>query len=385
MKKLCVVLIVLCLTGPAVIAQTTFSDLALITSDLITNAIDWTAGPNEQFNKLENNYILGGLDFTGPNIGYYKAGSIPFAIRTDFDLWKNTDTVSESGFMVDTTIDRPLFNTYDMYLSGTVGLPKASNLSIGLNVYLYGQDYGFDRESLTASRKLVDRSGTLGLEVPFGFNIGTFYNYGRVSVFSNSYEYKDSDDPSLTEKESQVYFALYDKLRMPSLFKSGTESAVWVFYNSPRKNNVLIDVSESQFGIGASNRFDLELAEGISLILNPYVQTGGIFIEDSSIVGVKTSSIVIAQLLGVQTALSAKLGSSPFTVSAGVVPSIAFDWQKRTVKALIDTESYGYGVSSESSHAALLCITADLPGNVQVDFLIRNNSTYAIECVIPLK
>lgn len=154
MKKLCVVLIVLCLTGPVLIAQTTVSDLALTTSGLITNAIDWTAGPNEQFNQLENNYILGGLDFTGPNIGYYKAGTIPFAIRTDFDLWKNTDTVSESGFMVDTTIDRPLFNTYDMYLSGTVGLPKASNLSIGLNVYLYGQDYGFDRESLTASRKL---------------------------------------------------------------------------------------------------------------------------------------------------------------------------------------------------------------------------------------
>ncbi len=382
MKKMNVALIVLCLAGATVFAQTTLSNLAETTGGLVTNAIDWTAGPNDQFNLLENNYFLGGLDFTGTNIGYYKAGKMPLAIRTDFMLVNDLDPASQTVMGVDVTTSHPMFNAYDFLLSTTIGFPQVSNLSIGLDFSLSGDDDGFESEAGGASNEVVDKNGTLILGVPFGFSIGKMYNYGYVTFSRDFVEYDDDSVADDEIEESQVYFTLYDKLRMPSLIGKGTETAIWVYYQSPYKADVTIDNSYSNIGAGVSNRFDLDLAEGVTLILNPYFRTDARFTDNAP---VDTTTTNLNPVLGMQTALTAKLGSSPFTLTAGVTPYLYFNWQKQTVDGAVESESYGYTLANAETHTALLCITADLPGEVQIDFQIINANSYAIECVIPLK
>ncbi len=398
--KLSAAICALSILATGLFAQAAPSLVASTSMWLFTNEIDWTAGPNKQFNKLTKNFILGGLDSTGVGtdaaIGYYKAGDMPFAIKATINAVNDFDPVesesSGTGYKSSTTAKRPLFNSYDSYLSGTIGLPQFSDLSIGLQVGAFGNDDGYESATNTNGVKteadLTNKDGTLYINVPFGFQAPKFYNYGYVSITRSFDLYKDKAAPALDLDRSEVVVGFYDKATFASLLKGGTETAVWVSLGSPDRANFTTSVYTSTAQIGISNRFDLEIAEGITFALNPQFYINGTFTDTRSATPVTLWDI--SNTLASDLSLRAKLGASPFTLYTGITPFIRFSTKSNESESTIvgittTTKNKGAEIETDYYRNALLGITAKLPGDVAIDLQIVDANTYKVECVIPLK
>jgi len=379
--RICAIAIALAAVSSAAYSQATPSKLSDTSADCFLNAIDWTAGPNVKFNTLQNDYILGGLDFTGGGIGYYKSGAMPLSLKVLLKATKNAgETLSEvTGPGGTTTYTRPVFNDFAFNVDATIGLPSVSDLSIGLSLATTQSDHGLTTTPPAgAATTTVDKDGSLTLGVPFGMKLGAGYNYAIVQ-FNTDWNKTDTLD------QSRWNMYLYDKYRFASILPGGTWTAVTASFTSPRKSTLVATDAVTTCSLGILNRFDVTVADGITLALIPQVRLDETATFDSA--AGSTSSIFNTLItLSVPMGLNATIPGSPISLLAGITPRVTINLTGSTVSTGLTTSKYfdndiEYGLPL----AAILCITATLPGDASIDLQITNASTYAIECVIPLK
>lgn len=307
---------------------------------------------------------------------------MPISIRANAALHNDTDASEIEVAGTTTTVARPFLNDYTLSLSGTVGLPQANDLSVGLSLYTFGADDGFKSKTAGATTELVDKSQTLSLTVPFGMKLGSLYNYGYVRMTRKSKAYDDGTGGLADYDKSAFTLGAYDKIRMPSILKGGSESAVWASFNTPDRSSFTGEVFTTNFGAGISNRFDIKPAESVTLALNPKFYATLAMQNDNAN---DTSTTTLSNNLASDMGISAKLGNSPFTLYAGAQPILSF-----TYTAYEDSTSgasekrAGGGLDLNCATSAIVCIGAELGGGVTANFTITNASTFALECVIPL-
>jgi len=376
-------------TGP-----TTLSDLSATSLNEFTNAIDWTAGPNDQFNKQKNDFILGGLDFTSStgNVGYYKSGNIPFALRGQFAA-AHESKIKITGV---STTDYPVFKNVNYDFAGTLGLPSVNNLSIGLDL---NEDYSNSGYTTTtsagATTDVTKNNSKFTVAVPVGFQINAMYNYGFLSVSHTA------GKPLASSSVDGTTVTVFDKLRFQSLIKGGTETAVWVnpsFSGTSIKaentsngitEKITSDIDVKAINAGISNRIDIPVADGINFVFDPFVSatiTGTSESTKTTVPGysssVDTGEIDTHFEIGAMLALEAKFSGTPLSVYAGVKPHAYLDTRSEDD----DSQTSGsFSIKETTDNANLLTIVAALPSAVSIDFTVATNSTYKIECVIPLK
>jgi hypothetical protein len=380
--KICALGIALVAVCSTAFAQPkTPSKLSDTTMDCFTNAIDWTAGPNEKFNKQQNDYIIGGLDFTGGDFGYYKSGSIPFSIKGRVKATKDaTSTTESTAGTATTTYSRPFFNDCDFHIAATAGFPSANDLSIGFDFNTLGSDDGYTTSGATTTT-VTNKTGTINVEIPFGMRIGDGYNYASVGATTDWYKTGTAD-------RSQWVFSIYDQYRFASIIPGGAYTAISAKFTTPKKTSLAVatTVTTTIFELKALNRFDVPIVDGVTFVFIPQISASLTGKTDQTVAGTTTTDLNTAFTFASAMAVKAVFPGTPIYVSAGIRPFVKFNVNGGTiVTAATSSKTLGYGIFSDNETLAILCITAVLPSDVSLDLQVMSTSNFALECVIPLK
>lgn len=379
-KKSCAIAVAIAAICSAAFSQPVVSDLANASVGTFTNAIDWTYGPNEKFNTLKSDYILGGLDFTGGGIGYYKSGAMPLSIKADLDASKSTSPTSSEQIAPGgtTTYKHPIFNNFAFNVNATVGIPSINDLSIGLFLQTTQDDDGSETTTpVGTTTTVVNKSGNATIGIPFGMKLGNGYNYAEVNFYT-------SWTKNATQDQSFSRLTLYDKYRFASILPGGTWTAVEGTIGVPSKSNYAADTT-TYCAVGVLNRFDIKVTDGVNLALIPKVslQETGYF---NNPVGSTYSRFTTLLTFDVKMGVNATIPGTPISVTAGISPSATINLVGSsataggvTLKTFDNT--IGYGATSN----ALFCLTVAFPEDVSMNLEVINANSYSFECVIPLK
>jgi len=384
MRKILATLFTFGACALSVDAQAYYSDLAATTLTLNSNEIDWVAGPNEAFNTLSHDYLIGSFDNRDGTLGYYKGGNLPVSAGVSFNYSNTLDaTTMDTSATTSDEYEHPLVNSWNTAVFATVGFKKANDLSVGVRANFYGTDDGYTvNPSVGNTISYIDKTSNIDIFVPFGLSLGKMYNYGVVAGYMLSVDY---DDNATQYKKDEFVGGFYDKLTMPSLLPGGTETSFYASYYFPRTTTYdpAGSTIETSGAIGAENRFDKKIAEGISLAFKPGLNVSYSETLDKA-ASQKDTEWDIA--LYCPLAFNAKFPGTPITLYAGAEPYAYLSLAHRTVTTGgLVTESDGSDFYSTLYRYAMGGLTVEMPGDVKIDFTVISGTVYSLECVIPFK
>lgn len=379
MKRLLTGLVVLLFVQGGLFA----SDLDTLTYNIFTNEIDAVARPNQDFNHVGVNALLGGFNRTG-YVGYYHTGAVPFSFVLGIDDLSNDLDVSSTG-LFDTDVSHPLFNTMDAFFRISFGLPNTNDLSMGIYFDIDADCDDFKTTSENFPDPVVnkDRLGTIVVGVPFGMKIGDMYNYARIEVrhswlYDNNATETEDDDTSRKALDISVYDALY----MPSILPKGTETRFTLSYNSPYDDNFISVPYETEtwLTLTAGNRFDISFAEGVDFALYPTLGLS-LSYSDSNVNEINTLNSGLD--FSLPMALRAQLGDLPFSLFAGAQLEMNFDHEYENND---DSEQrqFGYSFDVDSGTRGLCGLDIAFPAGIRGTLSFYGGITWSFEMFIPL-
>lgn len=363
------------------------SDLSRTTMGIYQNELDWVLAPNEHFNELTHDYLIGAFDNLVGTIGYYKAGKLPLSLGTSLTGSKDADVTSQELSPSETdTYEYPLFDYWDLDFFGTVGLKEINNLSVGVFLNMKGTDKGYSYLPAAGDDvTLVDSTSQINLTVPFGMSFGKAYNLASVTAHFFSRKYDNSSAENDDYSKEEISYSASDRLTMPSVIPGGTETQIWVGAELPRTESYTPagSVMKSAYYAGVKNRFDRNIGKTFTLALYPGV-SADYSLTDNSAAEEKLTKMNFKVFCS--AAVTVRFPGTPFALYAGSEPYVYFTTTTTEDSAGgLVIEERGHTFGTALYRYAVGGLTLTLPEDVKIDFTMVSGSNFTLECVIPFK